>query len=147
MDEARIVDLPQFLSLWQDIYASPGKPAWDHILPYYDEDISFRDSVQSIRGKEKFAAMTRRLARRSSTKLEFRIRNSSMQDDVIFLEWEMVISYKRLPESSIFGSSLIQLKDGKIVQQRDYYDLWGDIFDNIPFVGKAYRLFMRKVFG
>ena len=41
----------------------------------------------------------------------------------------------------------IVLRDGKVLDQRDYYDLWGDILDNIPFVGKLYRLFMRKRFG
>jgi hypothetical protein len=146
MDEARITGLPHFLTLWQDIYASPGKPAWDHILPYYDSDIFFKDSVQEIRGIDEFAEMTRRLAKRS-TKLVFLIHNSLMYGDVIFIEWEMVISYKRLPESSVFGSSRILLRDGKILEQRDYYDLWGDIFDNIPFFRKAYRFFMRKAFG
>jgi limonene-1,2-epoxide hydrolase len=146
MDEYRIVNLADFLSLWQNIYASPGKPAWDHILPYYDENIFFKDSVQSIRGKEEFLKMTRRLAQRSKN-LEFLIHSGAMDGNLIFIEWEMVISYKSLPKSSVYGSSRILLKDGKIIEQRDYYDLWGDIFDNIPFFRKAYRLFMRKVFG
>jgi hypothetical protein len=146
MVESRIGDLAHFLSLWQNIYASPGKPAWDHIMPYYDEDIFFQDSVQRIRGKKEFLKMTRRLAKRSKN-LEFLIHNSSMERDLVFIEWEMVISYKSLPKSSVYGSSRILLRGGKIVEQRDYYDLWGDIFDNIPFFGKAYRLFMRKAFG
>jgi hypothetical protein len=146
MDEAKIRDLPHFLSLWQDIYASAGKPAWDHILPYYDKDILFQDSVQEIRGIKKFSEMTRRLAKRSKN-LEFLIRHSVMGGDLIFIEWEMMISYKNYPTSSVFGASRILLREGKILEQRDYYDLWGDIFDNIPFLRKAYRLFMRKRFG
>ncbi len=146
MDEFKIRDLPHFLSLWQDIYASAGKPAWNHILAYYDRDILFRDSVQELRGIKDFTAMTRRLAKRSG-KLEFLIRHGVMEGDLIFIEWEMRISYKRLPASSVFGASRILLREGKIVEQRDYYDLWGDIFDNIPLLGKAYRLFMRKAFG
>ena len=39
------------------------------------------------------------------------------------------------------------LEEGKIIEQRDYYDLWGDIFDNIPRFGKAYRRFMKRKFG
>ena len=35
----------------------------------------------------------------------------------------------------------------KIIKQRDYYDLWGDILDNIPRIGKMYRKFMKKKFG
>lgn len=34
-----------------------------------------------------------------------------------------------------------------IVDQGDYYDLWGDIFDNIPDFSRIYRKFMKKFFG
>jgi hypothetical protein len=146
MDEPRIRDLPHFLSLWQDVYASAGRPAWDHILPYYDKDIVFQDSVQRIRGIEDFSEMTRRLAKRSR-RIEFLVRNSVMTGDLIFIEWEMRISYKNYPQSSVFGASRILLSHGKILEQRDYYDLWGDILDNIPFLAKGYRGFMRKRFG
>jgi hypothetical protein len=146
MVESKIRDLPHFLSLWQDVYASEGKPAWDHILPFYDKHIVFQDSVQRIRGIKDFSEMTRRLARRSR-KIGFLVRNSVMTGDLIFIEWEMRITYKNYPRSSVFGASRILLRHGKILEQRDYYDLWGDIFDNIPFLGKGYRQFMRKRFG
>ncbi len=146
MGESRIRDLPHFLSLWQDVYASAGKPAWDHILPYYDEGIFFKDSVQEVRGIKDFAEMTRRLAKRSRS-IEFLVRNSAIEGNLIFMEWEMVISYKSFPRSSVCGASRILLRDGRILEQRDYYDLWGDILDNIPFLGKAYRQFVRKRFG
>jgi hypothetical protein len=38
-------------------------------------------------------------------------------------------------------------EDGRIAEQRDYYDLWGDIFDNIPWFKKMYRRFMHRKFG
>jgi limonene-1,2-epoxide hydrolase len=146
MDEPRIRDLPQFLSLWQDAHMSAGEHRWDHILPYYDSDIWFKDSVQEIRGIEKLSEMTRRLARRSRS-LEFLVTRSAMDGNLIFIEWEMVISYKNYPKSSVFGASRILLRDGKVLEQRDYYDLWGDIFDNIPFLRRGYRRFVRKRFG
>ncbi len=146
MDECRITSLAQFSELWQGIYSLSGRPCWDGILPYYHEDILFRDSVQEIRGIGPFTAMTRRLAERSRD-LEFLIHNGVMDGNVIFIEWEMVISYKRYPKSSVYGSSRIVLRDGKVAEQRDYYDLWGDIFDNIPGFRRLYRSFMRKRFG
>jgi hypothetical protein len=70
------------------------------------------------------------------------------EDNIIFIEWEMTISFKKNPSSVLYGSSRLTLNDkGKIIEQRDYYDLWGDIFDNIPRFGKAYRRFMKKKFG
>ena len=133
--------------LWSKTYNTEGKPDWSHILPYYDEDIYFRDSVQELRGMEEFKAMTERLTDRSND-LKMRIVRTAQQGKNIFIEWEMTIKFKRNPSSVLYGSSRVTLnEEGKITEQRDYYDLWGDIFDNIPRFGKAYRRFMRRKFG
>ena len=133
--------------LWSKTYNTKGKPDWSHILPYYADDIYFRDSIQEIHGIREFTAMTERLAQRSKD-LKMNIVRAAQQENIIFLEWEMTISYKNNPGSIIYGSSRVTLNsEGKIAEQRDYYDLWGDIFDNIPRFGPAYRKFMKKKFG
>jgi limonene-1,2-epoxide hydrolase len=135
------------LDLWTKTYNTEGKPDWSHILPYYDNDIHFRDSIQEIRGIEGFTAMTERLTRRSKD-LKMKIVNAVMEGNVILMEWEMTIKFKKNPSSVLYGSSRLTLnEEGKIIQQRDYFDLWGDIFDNIPRFGKAYRKFMKRKFG
>jgi len=133
--------------LWSKTYNTEGKPDWSHILPYYDNDILFRDSVQELRGIEEFTAMTERLTKRSKD-LSMKIVNAVLEDNIVFLEWEMTIKFKKNPSSVIYGTSRLTLNEnGRITAQRDYYDLWGDIFDNIPRFGKAYRRFMKKRFG
>ena len=142
-----IQDKEQLKELWTNIYNTEGKPDWSHILPYYDDDIFFWDTVQKIHGINEFTAMTERLIARSDN-LKMDIKNIAQNGNIIFLEWEMSMSFKKYPNSSIFGSSRVTLNDsGKIIEQRDFYDLWGDIFDNIPRFNKAYRKFMRKKFG
>ena len=48
----------------------------------------------------------------------------------------------------MYGSTKLTLhEDGRIIAQRDYFDMWGDIFNGIPYFKKRYRRFMRKVFG
>jgi hypothetical protein len=133
--------------LWSKTYNTEGKPDWSHILPYYDDNILFRDSIQEIRGIEEFTAMTERLTKRSKD-LKMNIVNAVMEENKIFIEWEMTLSFKKYPSSILYGSSRLTLnEDGKISEQRDYYDLWGDIFDNIPRFGKAYRKFLIRKFG
>ena len=133
--------------LWSKTYNTEGKPDWSHILPYYDEDIHFRDSIQELQGMEAFKPMTERLTDRSND-LKMHIVRTAQQNKDIFIEWEMTIKFKKNPSSVLYGSSRVTLNDeGKIVEQRDYYDLWGDIFDNIPRFGKAYRRFMKRKFG
>lgn len=135
------------VELWSKTYNTQGRPDWSHILPYYDDRIVFRDSIQEIRGIQDFRAMTERLAARSKD-LKMHIVRAVQQENIIFLEWEMTIRYKNNPSSVLYGSSRVTLgEDGKICEQRDYYDLWGDIFDNIPRFGKAYRKFMKNKFG
>jgi len=145
--EYAITSQEQLQDLWTNIYNTEGKPDWSHILPYYDDEVYFRDTIQEIRGKKEFAAMTERLVKRSGS-LKMEIKNTARNENVIFLEWVMTLSFKKYPNSSIYGSSRVTLNDaGKIIEQRDYYDLWGDIFDNIPRFAPLYRKFMHKKFG
>ena len=146
-DGFTIEDIKQFTDLWSRTYNAEGKPDWSHILPYYSENIIFRDSIQEIHGFDEFKTMVERLANRSS-ELKMEITRAFMDDLIIFMEWEMTILFKKTRSSILYGTSRLTLDENrKIIEQRDYYDLWGDIFDNIPFFKKAYRKFMRRVFG
>ncbi|MBW6500392.1 MAG: nuclear transport factor 2 family protein [Bacteroidales bacterium] len=143
----KIISIETVKELWSKTYNTEGKPDWSHILPYYDNDIYFRDSVQALNGIEEFTAMTERLTQRSKD-LSMKIVNAVKEDNIVFMEWEMTIKFKKNPSSVLYGTSRLTLNEnGKIAEQRDYYDLWGDIFDNIPRFGKAYRRFMKKRFG
>jgi len=100
-----------------------------------------------VQGIQAFTELTERLTRRSS-ELSMTIKHAVMQDRLIYMEWEMTILYRNTRSSVVYGASRIMLNEqGKIIDQRDYYDLWGDIFDNIPGFNRLYRKFMRRVFG
>lgn len=142
-----IKDLNHLIRLWTITYNSGNKPDWSHLLPYYDDNIHFTDTVQEIHGIKEFSAMVNRLTKRSG-QLSMKIVNAIQEDSLVFIEWEMTILFKKTRTSVIHGASRLLLNEkAKIIEQRDYYDLWGDIFDNIPGFNKAYRKFMRKVFG
>lgn len=146
-DSFTISNIDQIKELWQKTYNTAGKPDWSHIIPYYAEDMEFRDSIQGIKGKKEFTAMTERLSTRSKD-LKMAVVNASQNGNIMFIEWEMTISFKKRPSTIMYGASRLTLNEaGKIVFQRDYYDLWGDIFDNIPRFNKMYRKFMHRKFG
>ncbi|PZC51694.1 MULTISPECIES: nuclear transport factor 2 family protein [unclassified Mesotoga] len=147
MEAFCIESADQIRELWSKTYNTEGRPDWSHILPYYDENILFKDTIQEIRGIEEFKKMTERLAERSK-ELKMAVLRVVKEDKVVFVEWEMTILFKKTRTSVIYGTSRLSLsEEGKIIEQRDYYDLWGDIFDNIPSFRKPYRRFMRKHFG
>ena len=137
----------QIRRLWSATYNTQGKPDWTHIFPYYADDIVFQDSIQTVRGIEAFKGVCQRLTDRCQ-ELAMHIPCIVMEDAVVFMQWEMTLRFRRTPSSTLYGCTRLTLDErGKIVHQRDYYDLWGDIFDNIPGVGRPYRRFMRRLFG
>lgn len=142
-----IKTLDQIIELWTKTYNAEGKIDWSHLIPYYADDIVFKDSIQEIRGIQSFKEMVERLTKRSK-ELKMKIVNAVKDENIIFIEWEMTILFKKTKTSVLYGASRLTLNnDGKIAFQRDYYDLWGDIFDNIPGLNKLYRKFMRRIFG
>jgi limonene-1,2-epoxide hydrolase len=145
--EYKIHNLEQIIVLWSKTYNTEGKPDWSHLIPYYADDIVFRDSIQEIHGITEFKAMVERLTKRSK-ELKMRIVNGVKEGNLIFVEWEMTILFRKTKTSVLYGvSKLILNEEGKIAFQRDYYDLWGDIFDNIPGFNKLYRKLMKRMFG
>lgn len=133
--------------LWSKTYNREGKPDWSHIFPYYHQDIVFQDSIQRVEGKEDFVAMCERLTKRCRS-LHMDLSNIMQKDNVISMEWVMTMSFKKSPDTPLYGVTRLTLNDeGLIIEQRDYYDLWGDIFNNIPHFNKFYRKNMKKYFG
>ncbi|MEZ0395765.1 MAG: nuclear transport factor 2 family protein [Anaerolineales bacterium] len=146
-EPAVIRSVEQLIALWERTYNESGRPDWSHLLPYYADDIHFVDTVQEIHGIAAFREMVERLTRRSG-ELRMKVLHAVKEENVIFLEWEMTILFRNTRTSVLAGASRLTLNsEGKIAFQRDYYDLWGTIFDNIPGMRKGYRAFMRRAFG
>jgi len=133
--------------LWSKTYNTEGKPDWSHIFPYYHENIVFQDSIQKVEGKEAFLGVCNRLTTRCES-LNMEIVSIARNGNVIIFDWIMTMSFKKYPSTPMYGASkLILNEDGMIVSQRDYYDMWGDIFNNIPHWNKIYRRFLKRKFG
>ena len=133
--------------LWSKTYNREGKPDWSHIFPYYHQNIVFQDSIQKVVGKEDFIEMCERLTKRCRS-LHMDLFNIMQKDNVISMEWVMTMSFKKSPDTPLYGVTRLTLnEEGLILEQRDYYDLWGDIFNNIPHFNKFYRKNMKKYFG
>ncbi len=141
LDEALVLDL------WSKTYNTRGKPDWSHIFPYYAENIVFQDTVQKVVGKSAFIKMCNRLTKRCK-ELQMKILSITAEENIIFMEWEMIMIFRNTPSTSLFGCTRLRLgDDGRINHQRDYYDLWGDIFANVPGMKRVYPRLMKWIFG
>ena len=150
MDEItdkKMLDIPTIKELWSQTYNTDGKPDWSHIFKYYHKDIIFQDTIQRIEGIENFTAMCNRLTKRTK-QLNLEIVSIAQNENIIIFEWIMTMMFKKYPSTPLYGCTKLLISDDNfILQQRDYYDLWGDIFNNIPRFGKMYRRFLIKKFG
>ncbi len=134
-------------SEWSKTYNKEGKPDWSHIFPYYHEDIRFHDSIQKINGLVPFKAMCARLTKRCRS-LHMEILNVTQNENIIMFEWIMTMKFRIFPSTPMYESSRLTIhENGQIIEQRDYYDIWGDINNGIPIYRKFYRWFMRVFFG
>ena len=130
--------------LWSKTYNTHGKPDWSHIFKYYHKNIIFQDTIQRIEGIDNFIEMCNRLTKPHNIEIVSIVQN----DNTIIFEWKMTMMFKKYPSTPLYGcTKLLISEDNFILEQRDYYDLWGDIFNNIPRFGKMYRKFLIKKFG
>ena len=137
----------RFRVLWSKTYNREGKPDWSHIFPYYHEDIVFEDSIQRIEGIREFTALCDRLTNRCE-QLNMDILSVAANPNEIFFQWKMTMIFNKYPSTPVHGCYKLTLgEDHRIINQRDYFDLWGDIFNGIPYFKKTYRKIMRKYFG
>lgn len=133
--------------LWSKTYNNVGKPDWSHIFPYYHEQIVFQDSIQRIEGIEEFIKMCNRLTSRCE-QLNMDILSLAIGGNQVFFQWKMQMIFKKFPSTPIYGCTTLTIgEDNRIISQRDYFDLWGDIFNGIPWFHRMYRKFMRNKFG
>ena len=146
-DEIDPLTIERILELWSKTYNREGKPDWSHLFPYYHDDIVFHDSIQRIEGITEFKALCKRLTDRCE-QLIMEINSIAQNENEIIFDWKMTMMFRRWPSSPIFGCTKLTLgEDHRIIEQRDYYDLWGDIFNGIPWFRKIYRRFMHRYFG
>jgi limonene-1,2-epoxide hydrolase len=146
-DLLKPLDINTVRELWSKTYNANGKPDWSHLYPYYHPDIVFQDSIQRIEGKKEFIALCERLTTRCEN-IQMEILSIAQDSNIILMDWVMIMAFKKYPNTPVYGSTkLILHDDGRIIEQRDYFDLWGDIFNGMPFFKKSYRKFMRRVFG
>ncbi len=137
----------RIIELWSRTYNKEGKPDWSHIFPYYHDQIVFEDSIQKIEGIEDFKAMCGRLTERCE-QLNMEIQTIAQNANVVLMDWKMIMSFNKYPSTPVYGCTRLTFgEDNRIIHQRDYFDLWGDIFNGIPYFKRSYRKFLRKHFG
>jgi hypothetical protein len=115
------------------------------LAPYYAEDVVFSDPIQTVRGREAFLAMNRRLIRRARS-IRFVARHVAQQGDEIFITWTMTFK-PRLPAPALVieGVTHVTLRGGRVWRHTDYWDLLGSVMGSLPLLGTVYRAIVQRL--
>lgn len=133
--------------VWTRTYNVDGKPDWGNIYPYYHPDIVFSDPIQRHEGIDAFKGMCEKLAGRCK-QLHFDIEDLVVGERHFFMQWTMTLEFRRAPMTPMHGCTKFTLSDdGRIIGQRDYYDMWGDVFAGVPGMRGFYPKLMAWLFA
>jgi len=103
----------------------------------YHRDVVFRDPLQTLRGRDAFLAMNRRIMRRAR-RLSFDVKDAVGSQGSAFLTWAMRYEPRRGPTITFEGSTHARVRDGLVTEQRDYWDLLSSLAESLPVLHVVY---------
>lgn len=119
--------------------------AIDRVAPYYTEDVVFIDPIQTVRGRDAFLEMNKRLIARSK-EIRFDVHEVTLAGDHLFATWTMHLRMKGpAPAMRVEGVTHCVLREGRVARHRDYWDLLGSTMASIPLAGVAYKALVAKL--
>jgi limonene-1,2-epoxide hydrolase len=110
----------------------------------YAEEMTFRDPIQEVHGRDAFVEVTRRLIDRSRV-LEVSVHHAARSEDAMFISWTMVVAFRSSPRITFDGISQFDVSAGRIVLHREVFDLAGSVLDALPGVRRLYRTAVRRL--
>lgn len=110
----------------------------------YDEHVYFQDPIQSLTGLTELVEMFRRMVRRAR-QLRFEVLDAATEGEHLFFTWKMYFTPRAGVPLTFEGTTHARVRLGKVVYQRDYWDLLGSMADSMPFVAPVYRSLVAKL--
>jgi len=107
---------------------------------YYNPAATYEDPFGRWQGRDALAAHLNALLGSLQT-VSLDVTSEFVSGDETVALWTMTFTHSRLHGGEpleMHGVSHVKLLDGKIISQRDYYDL-GIIYENLPFIGRIVR--------
>ena len=114
----------------------------DQLRGLYDAHFHFEDPMQALDDVDDFLETTRKLMRRSRD-LAFSVRTLVGTDDEFFMTWTMRLVPKLGPKLEVEGISHVRASQGKVLYQRDYWDMTSLVASGVPAGTRLLRAALR----
>ncbi|NMO15188.1 nuclear transport factor 2 family protein [Pyxidicoccus fallax] len=119
------------------------EPALPAFLSLYDEHIQFQDPLHRVSGVAAYAELNRRFLARAR-RLEISVEDVAEQDGLVFASWRMCFAPRIGPELTLEGVSHLRTREGRIVHQRDHFDIAGGVASAVPGLSSLYRAVLSR---
>lgn len=133
---------PRFRSAIDALNAR-GVDALDELLALYDASVVFEDPMQRIEGIDAFASLNRKMVEHARS-MRFDVHEVVEQGGQLFATWTLHYAPKLGPTLTIGGVTHARVRDGRIVEHRDYWDLLSSVVDVIPGATRVYKSVMAR---
>lgn len=131
-----------------EVYQNLSKDNLSQLTALYDEHVIFEDPAHRLEGADTLLAYFKTLYTRVEH-CAFIISASQQIGDQGFLTWTMSLAHPKLKSGqliSVQGVSQLKFSKGRIIYQRDYFDLGQLLYENLPVLGSLVRG-IKKRFG
>lgn len=113
----------------------------------YDDKVMFIDPVGEHGGISNVEHYFQHLLE-STTSCQFDIQRTVQEGDHAFARWIMTLEHPKLSSGTpikLNGSSELVIKDNKIIQQTDFYDMGAMFYEHIPVLRQLVRFVKNKI--
>lgn len=134
--------LANFISVYQRL----STDNLDLLGSIYHADIAFIDPIHQIQGFDELASYFAGLYQ-NLQHCDFVIDNYLQQGSEASLFWTMTYQHPKLnrgKDVTVYGSTHIKSKDGKVIYHRDFLDLGAMLYEQLPVLGKVIKLIKEK---
>lgn len=109
----------------------------DDMDDMYHDEVSFTDPIHQVVGLEDLKEYFKGTMENVEY-CHFTFDDECVSDEKAYLSWQMRYAHPKIGngmEVILPGVSYISFEDGKIREQRDYYDLGAMLYEHVPLVG------------
>lgn len=120
----------------QEFFRGLNKNTMNLVDQFYEADAQFQDPVVNVRGTDKIRAHYAHQYEKVES-LTWTFGPESVSGERHVLPWTMTLKHPALnggEEYSVDGISVIDMRNGKAIYHRDYFDMGAFVYERVPLV-------------
>lgn len=140
---ANTTDVGALMDKIMDFYDDFKLENIDQLSDIYTDDVTFTDPIHQVQSLDDLQTYFKHTMENVEY-CHFAFTERAFSGDWLFLAWQMRFVHEKLADGRelvLPGVSQFHIRDGKVAEQQDHYDLGAMLYEHIPVLG----YFIKKV--